>query len=65
MTCSIGIAALDTSRVAGNADESLADMLDQADQALYEVKESGRNNFLLASGGQADGQPEVEPAPAP
>jgi len=48
VTCSIGIAALDTTRSGGDAVASLAHIMDQADQALYGVKESGRDNFRIA-----------------
>ena len=47
-TCSIGIAGLDTSRSAGTANASLSHLLEQADQALYVVKEGGRNNWRIA-----------------
>lgn len=55
VTCSIGVAALDTSRAGASPDASLSRMLDEADQALYEVKETGRNNYKLAA--SASGQP--------
>jgi len=48
VTCSIGVAALDTSRSGSSPDASLSRMLDEADQALYHVKETGRNNYALA-----------------
>ena len=48
VTCSIGVAALDTTRAGSSPDASLSQMLDDADRALYEVKESGRNNYALA-----------------
>ena len=53
--CSIGIAGLDTSRATGNATASLSHLLDQADQALYEVKENGRDGWKVA--GVPDGAP--------
>ena len=49
VTCSIGVAALDTSRAGSSPDASLSRMLDEADQALYEVKETGRDNYALAA----------------
>jgi len=50
VTCSIGVAGLDTSRSDASPDASLSRLLDEADRALYEVKESGRDNFALAAG---------------
>ncbi|MDA1194010.1 MAG: GGDEF domain-containing protein [Planctomycetota bacterium] len=44
VTCSVGVAGLDTAR----SDASLSRMLEEADKALYQVKESGRNNYALA-----------------
>jgi diguanylate cyclase (GGDEF)-like protein len=48
VTCSIGVAALDTSRASSDPDASLSRLLDEADRALYTVKENGRNNFHIA-----------------
>jgi diguanylate cyclase (GGDEF)-like protein len=62
-TCSIGIAGLDTSRTGGNANASLSHMLEQADQALYDVKENGRNNWGLA-GTDEVGHREQAPLPS-
>ncbi len=49
VTASIGVAGLDTSRSGASPDASLSRLLDEADHALYEVKESGRDNFALAA----------------
>ncbi len=49
VTCSVGVAALNTSRSGASPDASLSRMLDEADRALYEVKESGRDNFALSA----------------
>lgn len=57
--CSIGIAALDTTRTSGNADASLSHMLEQADQALYLVKEDGRDGWHLATTGEAGAEAPV------
>ena len=62
VTCSIGVAALDTSRAGSSPDASLSRMLDDADRALYEVKESGRNNYALAeSAANQQGAPSEGP----
>lgn len=57
VTCSIGVAALDTTRAGSSPDASLSQMLDDADRALYEVKESGRNNYALAESAANQGAP--------
>lgn len=62
ITCSIGVAALDTSRSNSSPDASLSRMLDEADHALYEVKEGGRDNYALASSAKTGA--EVLPARA-
>ena len=49
VTCSVGVAALNTSRSGSSPDASLSRMLDDADRALYEVKESGRDNFAVSA----------------
>jgi len=49
VTCSVGVAGLDTSRSGSSPDASLSRMLDEADRALYEVKESGRDNFAMSA----------------
>jgi diguanylate cyclase (GGDEF)-like protein len=48
VTCSVGVSALDTGRSNQSPDASLSVMLDQADRALYQVKESGRNNYAVS-----------------
>ncbi len=53
VTCSIGVAALDTSRASNNPDASLSKLLDDADRALYIVKEGGRDNYHIAESGEA------------
>lgn len=64
VTCSVGVAALDTSRSGASPDASLSRMLDEADQALYEVKESGRDNFALVAGAEDPATPTVR-SPTP
>jgi diguanylate cyclase (GGDEF)-like protein len=51
VTCSIGVAALDTSRASSSPDASLSQLMDKADQALYHVKENGRDNYHVADAG--------------
>ncbi len=60
VTCSIGVAALDTSRSNSSPDASLSRMLDEADRALYEVKETGRNGYGIA--GQSQTGRETAPS---
>jgi len=58
VTCSIGVAVLDPKRTSINPDTSLSQLLDEADRALYQVKESGRDNFKVA-------EPRQPGSPAP
>ncbi len=48
VTCSIGVAVLDPKRSSVDPDTSLSKLLDDADRALYYVKENGRDNFKVA-----------------
>ena len=57
VTCSIGVAALDPSQGSLNPDASLSQMLDEADRALYEVKQSGRDNYRIAPRRDGDKEP--------
>jgi diguanylate cyclase (GGDEF)-like protein len=51
VTCSIGVAILDPTRGAQTSEERiLATLLDQADKALYEVKQQGRDNYRVYEG---------------
>jgi len=59
VTCSIGVAGLDTRRNATSPDASLSLLLEKADGALYQVKESGRNNHRLAQ--DEDERPQQRP----
>ena len=48
VTCSVGVSALDTARTTQSPDVSLSRMLDEADRALYRVKETGRDSYGIA-----------------
>jgi diguanylate cyclase (GGDEF)-like protein len=49
VTCSVGVATMDTSRASQDADAAISQALDEADRLLYQVKESGRNNYRVAT----------------
>jgi diguanylate cyclase (GGDEF)-like protein len=49
VTCSIGVATLDTTRASQSPEAALSQVLDEADRALYQVKETGRNSYKVAT----------------
>lgn len=47
VTCSIGVAVLHPSRMGPNPETNLARLMDEADQALYAVKQSSRDDYQV------------------
>ncbi len=45
VTCSVGVSVLDAGSASTDPERTLDDLLSQADRALYQVKQNGRNNF--------------------
>ncbi|MDJ0976866.1 MAG: GGDEF domain-containing protein, partial [Planctomycetota bacterium] len=45
LTCSVGVAVLEPARMSPNHETDLARLIDQADKALYKVKQGTRNNY--------------------
>jgi two-component system cell cycle response regulator len=57
VTASIGVAAF-------QPPETLSDLIDRADRAMYSAKKSGRNRVVLSEGVTAEAQRETSAAPA-
>ena len=49
VTCSIGVATLGAAHAHLGTDNAMARLFDEADTALYEVKQNGRNNFRVSA----------------
>lgn len=49
VTCSIGVATLGAAHTHLGTDTAIARLFEEADTALYEVKQSGRNNFRVSA----------------
>jgi len=56
VTASIGVAAF-------QAPESLSELIDRADRAMYSAKKAGRNRVVLSNGAAAAVQPDKSAAP--
>ncbi len=55
VTCSIGVAVLHPSRMGPNQESNLAQLMDQADKALYRVKQAERDGYEVFQPGTAHG----------
>ncbi len=61
-TCSIGVSVLNPGRTSIEPETGLSKLLDEADQSLYNVKESGRNGYAVY--GEEPIQTQIRPLPA-
>jgi diguanylate cyclase (GGDEF)-like protein len=57
VTCSVGVAVIHPGRD-GSTSDDLSNLIDIADKALLEVKQNGRNGYLLASDMQTEEEVE-------
>ena len=48
VNASIGVAVLPGDHVGGEPEATLAQLMERADKALYKVKQSGRDGYLVA-----------------
>ena len=62
VTCSIGVAVLHPSRMGPNQETNLARLMDEADQALYAVKQDSRDDYQVFEP-QGTSSSQVAPLP--
>ena len=61
VTCSIGVSVLNPGRTSVDPETGLSKLLDEADQSLYDVKQSGRNGYAVY--GEDPVQTQIRPRP--
>ena len=64
VTCSVGVAVIQPGRE-GTTDIDLGELIDTADRALLQVKQNGRNGYLVHGDAVPGATPGLPPPPTP